>query len=192
MRTKDFSEQEVLKKAIAIFWQKGYYDTSMYDLIEGLGIGRSSIYHAFGGKHNLFAMAVDLYQKQATARIKDAFENTPSVKEAVAQFLESVVDDVFSGTCPKGCFKINTEVEMASHDERIRKIVYDDDLIIEDLLFQAIVRGQQSAEISTGKDPKALARFICSTIAGMRVYAKFREDRAFFNDIAATALSVLD
>ncbi|WP_144214175.1 TetR/AcrR family transcriptional regulator [Flavobacterium anhuiense] len=192
MRTKDFNEQEVVKKAIAVFWKKGYHDTSMYDLIEGLGIGRSSIYHAFGDKHNLFARAVDLYQREATARLMDAFENSPSVKDAVAAFLQSVVDDVFSDACPKGCFKINTEVEMASHDDKIRKIVYDDDLIIEDSLFRAILRGQQSGEINPLKDAKALARFICSTIAGMRVYSKFREDREFFNDIAATALSVLD
>jgi len=37
-RTKDFDENEVLNKAIAIFWHKGYNGTSMQDLVDGLGI----------------------------------------------------------------------------------------------------------------------------------------------------------
>lgn len=70
-------------------------------------------------------------------------------------------------------------------------MVSDDDLIIEDLLFEAISRAQKEGEISASKNPMALARFICNSVTGMRVYAKFRSDKQYFNDIIATAMSLL-
>ncbi|WP_158829934.1 TetR/AcrR family transcriptional regulator [Mucilaginibacter lacusdianchii] len=192
MRTKDFNETEILRKAITLFWQKGYHATSLYDLIEGLGIGRSSIYHAFGDKHNLFLKALELYQQEATARIKELLNNASSVKAAVAQLLQQVVKAVLTDACPKGCFKINSEVEVAANDELIKKLVAEDDLIIEDALYQAIKKGQDNGEISTSKNPKALASFICNAVTGMRVYAKFRNDQQFFDNVVQTTLSVLD
>jgi len=191
MRTKDFNETDILRKAITLFWQKGYHATSLYDLIEELGIGRSSIYHAFGDKHNLFLKALELYQQEATARIQGLLNNAPSVKAAVKQLLQQVVNDIFTDACPKGCFKINSEVEVAASDELIKKLVAEDDLIIEKALYQAIKKGQANGEISASKKPKALARFICNTVTGMRVYAKFRHDRQFFDDIVETTLSVI-
>jgi TetR/AcrR family transcriptional repressor of nem operon len=192
MRTKDFDETEILRKAINLFWQKGYYDTSLHDLINGLGIGRSSIYHAFGDKHSLFLKALELYQREGTAKIITILESNISMKEAVGKLLRQVASDVFTDICPKGCFKINSEVEVAASDELIKKLVAEDDLIIEEALFHAIQKGQENGDINASKDPKVIARFLCNTVAGMRVYAKFKDDRQFFDDVVETALTVLD
>lgn len=192
MRTKDFDEEEVLWKAIHIFWEKGYNATSIHDLIDGMGVGRSSIYHAFGDKHNLFVKALELYQTVGTAKIKNVLDNAPSLKIALETLLNEVINDVLNNACPKGCFKINSEVEVAAQDEVVNKLVYNDDLLIEEALYKAFKKGQQNGEINSSKDPMAMARFFCNTIAGMRVYAKFKSERQFFEDIAKTALSLIE
>jgi len=191
MRTKDFDDEEILRKAIHIFWEKGYNATSIHDLIDGLGIGRSSIYHSFGDKHTLFVKALELYQSEGTAKINGIINNASSMKAAIEGLLNSVINDVVQGLSPKGCFKINSEVEMAASDEIINKLVYQDDLLIEEALHRVLKKGQQNGEIETSGDPLALARFFCNTVSGMRVYAKFRNDRQFFEDIVKTALSVI-
>ena len=192
MRTKDFDEEEILKKAITIFWQKGYNATSIHDLIDGLGIGRSSIYHAFGDKHNLFVRALELYQYEGTARITSIINNAPSLKIAFENLLNVVVSDVLADNCPKGCFKVNSEVEVAAQDEIVNKLVYDDNLLIENALYQVLQKAKQNGELNASKDPRALARFFTNTVTGMRVYAKFRSEPEFFEDIKKVALSVLD
>ena len=68
-RTKDFDENEALNKAIAIFWHKGYNGTSMQDLVEGLGISRSSLYDTYGDKHTLFIKALESYQNEASGKV---------------------------------------------------------------------------------------------------------------------------
>lgn len=192
MRTKDFDDEEILRKAITIFWQKGYNATSIHDLIDGLGIGRSSIYHAFGDKHTLFVKALELYQSEGTAKIAEMISNAPSLKIAIETLLNAVINETVQNKCPKGCFKVNSEVEVAANDEIINQLVYQDDLLIENAFYEAFKKGQENGEISAAKDPLALARFFCNTVTGMRVYAKFRTERQFFEDIVKTAMLVID
>ncbi|MBS1531844.1 MAG: helix-turn-helix transcriptional regulator, partial [Bacteroidetes bacterium] len=47
-RTKDFDENEVLTRAMELFWRNGYNATSMQDVLVGLGISRSSLYDTCG------------------------------------------------------------------------------------------------------------------------------------------------
>ncbi|BAV07376.1 transcriptional regulator, TetR family [Filimonas lacunae] len=192
MRSKDFDETEVLKKAITIFWKNGYNGTSLHDLIDGLGIARSSIYHAFGDKHGLYIKALELYQQEGTRRILAVLDNTTSVKEGIKALLDLVIGDVVARGRPKGCFKVNAEVEVASQDKPSHKLLCEDNRVIEDALYAYIQKGQHNGDINPSKDARALARFLCNTITGMRVYAKVTNDKQFFEDIAATALSLFD
>ena len=50
-RSKEFEENEVLDKAMRLFWEQGYEKTSMTDLVEHMGIHRRSLYDTFGDKH---------------------------------------------------------------------------------------------------------------------------------------------
>ena len=56
-RTKLFDEEEVLKKAMCLFWKNGYYATSIQDLVDYLGVNRASLYDTYGGKKELLEKA---------------------------------------------------------------------------------------------------------------------------------------
>lgn len=51
-RNKEFDEDELLEKAVNLFWQKGYNATSAQDLVDALGINRSSLYNTYTDKKN--------------------------------------------------------------------------------------------------------------------------------------------
>ncbi|MEM9921565.1 MAG: helix-turn-helix domain-containing protein, partial [Bacteroidota bacterium] len=70
-RSKNFDRQEVLQKAVELFWQKGFHATSMQDLVDHLEINRGSMYNTFGGKEQLFQEALALYKKQTGQDSKD-------------------------------------------------------------------------------------------------------------------------
>ena len=53
-RSKQFNTEEVLEKAIRLFWKQGFHATSMEDLVSTLGINRASMYNTFGSKQVLF------------------------------------------------------------------------------------------------------------------------------------------
>jgi len=190
-RTKDFDEDEILNKAVSLFWHKGYNGTSMQELVDVLGISRSSLYDTYIDKHTLYVKSLEYYQNTVSGNLTSVVNNAPSAKDAVKCLLELTTNDLLKDKQHKGCFMVNAEVEVAPHDAQIKNIVRKNEQQIEDLFRQAIQRGQENGEITNKQDAKALARFFMNTVKGIRVSAKSTTDKAFFGDIISTALSLL-
>src|SRR5258706_9867192 len=69
-RPREFDRDEVLERAMSVFWSKGFTATSTSDLVEAMQIGRQSMYDSFGDKRALYLEALAQYQQQSvTAHI---------------------------------------------------------------------------------------------------------------------------
>ncbi|MEO6150300.1 MAG: TetR/AcrR family transcriptional regulator [Mucilaginibacter sp.] len=191
-RTKDFDENEVLAKAIQLFWHKGYNGTSMQDLVDCLGISRSSLYDTYTDKHTLFVKALESYQQSGAARIQELVEQSGSAKEAVKKLLELTTADLLCDKQQKGCFMVNAEVEVAPHDAEVNALVCKNEQQMEEAFYRVIQKGKDSGEIKNPQDARALARFVFNAVKGMRVTAKSSTDKAVFDDIIKLTVSVLD
>lgn len=191
-RTKDFDENKVLNKAIEIFWHKGYNGTSMQDLVDGLGISRSSLYDTYGDKHTLFIRALESYQSIGSAKICTIINSGGPVKKTMKELLELITGELLVDQKHKGCFMVNAEVEVAPHDPEVSKMVCHNDLQVEEALYTVIKKGQENGEITNRQDARALARFTFNTIKGLRVTAKSTTDKTMFEDIIKLALAMLD
>jgi TetR/AcrR family transcriptional repressor of nem operon len=191
-RTKDFDENEVLTKAIQLFWHKGYNGTSMQDLVDGLGISRSSLYDTYSDKHTLFVKALESYQNSGAAKIRDIIDHSVSAKETVQKLLEFATNELLGDKQQKGCFMVNAEVEVAPHDAEVNDLVCKNDQQMEDAFYQVIQKGKESGEIKNQQDTRALARFIFNAVKGMRVTAKSTTNKTVFDDIIRLTVSALD
>lgn len=190
-RTKDFNEEEVLKKAVCLFWDKGYNGTSMQDLVDGLGISRSSLYDTFGDKHQLYLKALETYQQSYGQQLCTLVRQAPTAKAAIRELLELVASDLLGDKQRKGCFVVNAGIEMASHDKEVNGMICQSEQQLEQAFLKVIQNGQQSGELDKKRDPQAIARFFNNTVKGMQVSVKSTSNTRFFQDIIDTALSVL-
>lgn len=191
-RTKDFDEAEVLKKAVDLFWLKGYNATSMQDLVDGLGISRSSLYDTYGDKHTLFVKALESYQQFSSGQVCNIVSSAQPAKVVIRRLLEMIVEGLVSDTTHKGCFMVNAEVEVAPHDQQVNDMICANDQQVEEAFYHVIKKGQESGEIKNTQDARALSRFTFNTVKGIRVTAKSTNDKAIFEDIIGLAVSVLD
>jgi TetR/AcrR family transcriptional regulator, transcriptional repressor for nem operon len=191
-RTKDFDEDEVLMKAVHLFWLKGYNGTSMQDLVDGLGISRSSLYDTYGDKHALFLRSLEHYKTGGGNKMEAIVNEASSAREAVKKLLEYAIGELLSDQEHKGCFLVNAAVEVAPHDAEVNKIICQNDRQVEDYFYNAIKNGQEKGEITDKQDAKALAGFILNIIKGIRVTAKSINDKKLFKDIVDLAMSVLN
>lgn len=191
-RNKDFDEDEVLNKAICLFWHKGYNATSMQELVDHLGISRSSLYDTYGDKHNLYLKALEYYQSSNSQKMCDIVTNAASSKEAIKQLLEFITDNLLNDKQRKGCFIVNAGVEVAPHDAEVMKIIQKNEQLVEDVFLKAIEKGQKSGEITNSQDSRSLARFISNTIKGIQVSVKSTKSKEVFSDVIETTLSVFN
>jgi TetR/AcrR family transcriptional repressor of nem operon len=191
-RTKEFNEDQALDKAIEIFWHKGYNGTSAQDLVTYLGLSRSSLYDTFGDKQKLFARSLQRYQKNAQDQIVKLFDESENIKETLQDIFKQAVIESLEDRITKGCFMVNSSVELAMHDEEIGKIVKNNSRVMEEVFTNAVQKGQNAGHISTKIDARTLARFIFNTYSGIRVLARTGErDKQVYDDIVKAMFSLL-
>jgi len=190
-RTKDFDEDEVLAKAMNLFWLKGYNGTSMQDLVDRLGISRSSLYDTYGDKHALFLKSLENYRKISAERMEKIGRGATSAKDAVRKVLEYTIGELVKDKDHKGCFLVNAAVEMAPHDKEVNSMLCENDRQMGEYFYETIKNGQESGEITNAQDARLLSQFLINNFKGIRVTSKSLADKKVFNEIIDLTMSVL-
>lgn len=97
-RPKNFIREDVIQKAMNVFWLKGYSATSLSDLTEATGLNKKSLYNEFGNKEELFEIALSEYNKLKAPQI-EVLQKEPLGKSNVQEYL----DLLGRSTNIKGC-----------------------------------------------------------------------------------------
>ncbi|MBJ8097921.1 TetR/AcrR family transcriptional regulator [Bacillus cereus group sp. N11] len=190
-RTREFDEDQVLDAAMQLFWEKGYEATSLSDLTSRMGIQRPSIYSTFGDKKELFEAALRRYTMSRASDIRNKLQSHSSVKESFSIFFANVVNEEYAGDLSKGCFCINTMVELAPHDERFEILTREHQMYLAVIFQETIERGIQSGELEVNTDAKSLAQALIVALIGLTVMMKSRPQRTFVDNVIATTLTLL-
>ncbi|WP_042471579.1 TetR/AcrR family transcriptional regulator [Bacillus ndiopicus] len=190
-RTREFDEEKVLNAAMQLFWEKGYEATSLSDLTARMEIQRPSIYSTFGDKKELFEAALRKYTTARASEIRALLQSYTSVKQAFAIFFKEVIEAEYKGDLSKGCFCINTMVELAPHDERFEILTREHQLYLAVIFQETIERGIQSGELEVGTDAKSLAQALIIALIGITVMMKSQPQRSFVDNAIAKTLTLL-
>ncbi|MCM3629880.1 TetR/AcrR family transcriptional regulator [Paenibacillus glycanilyticus] len=189
-RSKEFDENEVLLKAMHLFWEKGYEKTSLQDLVDHMGIHRRSMYATFGDKHSLFVKTLELYEKQKRETLLAAITRGFTAKQVIRfmfDYLIEVDDDR-----PLGCLFVNSVTELAMRDPEVREITTEGFNYTEKVFIDLIQKAQHSGEIPIDKDAEILAASLQTTLIGLRVLVRTSTDKKKLHQIADASIAILD
>ncbi len=169
-RPREFDEEVVLDRALSTFWSKGYDGTSVEDLVEATGLGRASLYGAFGDKEQLFTKVLNHYLAKA-----ETLELPPATDVPAKEALSTLTSSWVAGMCPKagprGCFLSMVGTTGESSDF-VRRTLLRAVSTRQKLLTNIIARGQESGELESKGDPAALARFLLVMQQGVSTAAR--------------------
>lgn len=191
-RIKLFKEEDVLHKAMELFWKKGYHATSIQDLVDYLGINRASLYDTFGGKKELFNRSLKLYRISNADRAIAFLKSHASVKEGIRKLFEIAITDSVNDKDNKGCFTVNTATGLVPGDNEIQAMLEQNKNAFEQVLYELLLSAEKTGEISKGKDLKALARLIFTLYNGIKVVAKIQPNERNLLSSVEAALVLLD
>jgi TetR/AcrR family transcriptional regulator, transcriptional repressor for nem operon len=190
-RVKAFDEAAIIEKAKALFQLKGYEGTSMQDLIDTLGISRSSLYDTFGDKQQLYLKTLGTYCEQNGYALTEQAKQAEDPLAFIHYVFKVVIEQSKADKEKRGCYVVNAIVEFSERNEGVNDIVVANNKTFEKMLEQLIIKAQARKQISKDKNPKRLAKFLFSTIYGLRVSSKSNASIKDLQDIAASALEVL-
>ncbi|OIB00995.1 TetR family transcriptional regulator [Paenibacillus sp. LC231] len=189
-RSKEFEENEVLDKAMRLFWEQGYEKTSMTELVEHMGIHRRSLYDTFGDKHNLFLKAMDRFDDKISAALAGGVKRSKTASEAL-QFIFSFMIEGDEDS-PAGCLMVNSAVELAARDAEVDNKSTKSFTTAEQVLKEIILWGQREGEFTSTYNAEELAEYLHNVWIGLRVMARTSASKEKLHRITHISMKLLE
>lgn len=172
-RPRNFDEDTVVAAARDQFWNRGYAATSVDDLAAATGLGKSSLYGAFGDKRSLFLRTLDEY---CGATVSDVVEQlrqpgVPAV-ERLAGHIRAMAAGVVADTERRGCMMAKSSAELSSSDVDVDRIVGASTACWRQALVDTIGEARRDGAIASHTDSEALATMLLSVIRGFETLNK--------------------
>jgi AcrR family transcriptional regulator len=186
-RPREFDEDEVLERALRLFWERGYEGTSLSDLTEATGLTKSSLYKAFGNKEALFWRVVEHYNRNFLGFRLDALAE-PTPRRIAERLLYGVTDLHANERTPNGCLELNAALACSTITEPIRQ-----ELLRNRERFRVELRKRFEETMATAPLPPGMtsddaASLIISLIQGLAVQAKAGVSREAARRVVHAAL----
>lgn len=187
-RPREYDRDEVLEKAMRVFWSKGYECTSMQDLVAAMGINRGSLYAEFGDKEGLHLAALERFYHNEIAPQFAVLDRPGSLDANLRDLFNSIAESERQGL---GCMISHSAVELCPDDAEVGLMVSAGLRRAEDTVHRALIRARDEGELGADRDLRALARYLLSSVNGVRVMARAIDDPKTVRDIVETTLSAI-
>lgn len=175
-----------------LFWRRGYEATSMQDLVEALGLNRSSLYAAFGDKHALYLRALDRYLDEAVQATAERLGGTDApVRATLRRWLHDTARNLCRREDRRGCFMVNAATELGEHDPLASQRLERAFATLHDTFAAAVRRGQAAGELRADLDARAVASFLLTTVIGLRARGRTSVAEQELHDSVEIALRAL-
>lgn len=170
---RQFDEEILLDRVLDVFWARGWQATSMAGLADATHVQRGSLYHAYGGKAELFILAFDRYAKRVLHESRTALQGKP-IRVALRNFFDISIASMTLNTPARGCFTTKTAMESSligpGMRDRIRTLLEE----LEDVVVERLSCGDARGSLRT--QPDEAARIIMTFTRGLAVMERVYHD----------------
>ena len=186
-RPRAFDEKQVLDAVRDQFWNAGYAATSLEDLMRVSGLGKGSLYAAFGDKRQLFLRALRSYTDEMHGLLREALDETPRALDALRALLEAPLDDATEAGARRGCLMANSTCELGNADPEVLDHAHRTYETSTALIGDCVARAQREGDLPAEADPIEIARALLAAQQGLVFMSRTGMDAA---TLAATARSL--
>ena len=185
-RPRKFDEDRVILAVRDEFWDKGYAATSLDDLLRVSGLGKGSLYGAFGDKHTLFLRVLRDYDNANLLMLRERLDSAERGIDLVRGFVLSPAADPTGAR--RGCLLANSNAELATSTPEVAAEARRSYDAITAILTEALERARREGDLAPGADPAETARTVLVAQLGLIALGRTGMD---VDTLAAAAHSAL-
>ena len=172
-RPRTFDEADVIAAAREEFWARGYAATSVEDLTRATGLGKGSLYGAFGDKHALFLRAFDDYLAEQLDNIRKQLRDPNcTALERLTRHVRSYARAIAADNGRRGCLMAKGAAELGAVDPDVAERTERTLAAWHHELVDTIKAAQGEGSIDSDADPQALAATLLAVIRGLEALGK--------------------
>lgn len=184
MPVQKTTREEIIEKAIQVFRQQGYHQTSMSDLATACGLQKGSFYHYFKNKEALMQAVLEkLHHYYRKKVFSIAYQEDKSAEERFIDLFkkqEPIISVDFSG-CLFGNMTLEHSINHVDFRAPLKAFFSD-----WQAAFQQLYQEKNSPEIAL-----QLARQSVGEVEGALMLMRLYEDRTYLTDACKRILERL-
>ena len=190
-RPRKFAEDDVIAAARDQFWSAGYAGTSLDDLTAATGLGRGSLYGAFGDKHELFVRALEDYCGNVMAKVTaDLRDGEGSGYQRLVGHLRTLANPT-AAQARRGCLMAKSATELGATDgdvlQRVRRSLQK----YQSELRSVIEEAQREGDLVSTADADELALLVLTFLRRSEALRKAGFSVAKMQTVAEGFIAVL-
>ena len=190
-RPKIFNEEEVINKAIDVFWKYGYEASSTEILLEAMGIGKSSFYLEFkGGKRELFERAMQQRSRIAVENLEKGFKEADNKIDHLKSLFYSIADTNLLRH-KNGCLLGNTIAELSNRESELKDVAAGLLLKLEQVFLKVIKECQANGTLKTKEKPEMLAKYLLAAWNGLNISVRVYPNKKALIPLIEKQLEIL-
>ena len=172
-RPRKFDESDVVAAARDEFWLRGYSATSVDDLTSVTGLGKGSLYGAFGDKHGLFLRALDDYIALALDGVRAQLRDPAySAYDRLARHIRAQAREIAADKSRRGCMMAKSAAELSATDDTVERAVEKAYATWATELTNCVREAQRDGTVDKKQNPQALATTLLAFMRGQEALHK--------------------
>ena len=178
-----YNREEVIHKAMLLFWQKGFHATSTRDLQQAVDMRPGSIYAAFGGKESMYKEALNYYLQVVSEGLRAEIERQGQPMAGLKAFFKGALLDPAVGAPGQMCMLVKTISELDEDYKALKTQARNALKAMENLFAELIADGQVCGEVADHFVPQQAARHLQVQLIGLRSYYHSTRDETAVHEV---------
>jgi len=181
-RPKTFEKDDVIKLAMYHFWEYGYDNTSLDDLLVSMGIKKSSFYRTFKSKEEIFSLSLHLYREE-TFKVLTNLKNEIGAKQTLIFLIKDTIEQLTINGKVKGCLLMNSGKECYLKHPNLSNQIHLELEEFTEFITQFINDAKKNNEITNKMDNKKLAIRFLTLYSGIVIMLQAKNDIKIIDDL---------
>jgi len=161
------TKQKIINKSLQLFSVKGYYNTSINDILEATGLTKGGLYGHFKSKEDIwyavYDQAVTIWKDIVFKDIRKIDDPLKRIEKALDNDLQNYLGaDVFKG----GCFFLNMLVELTGQSNTMGNCILKGIIGFSEVITLWLKEAHEKNMLKPGLNFNEIAKFIVVSING--------------------------
>ncbi len=191
-RHRKFDEDQVLKQASEVFWNKGYESTTTEELLDAMSLNKGSLYNAFGNKKQLYQQVINFHASNLFRELAKKIESSDQPLEVIRDLFREVCDAKSLLEHQRGCFFANAVTELNSIDQELEELAAEKLKRLEQYFKECLDKAQRLNQLSHEVDTSIAARYLLSVWNGIQVTRRIYPSRKMLEPLLRISLQIIN
>ncbi|GAA1614174.1 TetR/AcrR family transcriptional regulator [Actinoplanes couchii] len=190
-RPRKFVESDVVSSAGEVFAVHGLAAATLDDLVRATGLGKQSLYNAFGGKRELFFRALSEDREEAARAVTEALghDDASPIERIRGHMLTMAIE--FSGTDRRVSLTTRALVESAGTEDPLSSAAKTGIDQLAGAYAECLEHARENGDIPADANVQSLAVYFVAVTRGMELLGRAGVGRGVLTAVALDALRVL-